>query len=170
MPSAATSPTDRRAEDEVPDTADRLRHAVARLARLLRQQDEGGLGATSTAALSSVKNRGPMTLGELAACEQVAPPTMTKVVEKLESQGFVTRQVDPKDRRVSRVTVTPAGRRHLDSTRARRTSWLASRLEQLEPDDLQRMTDALGALETIIAAEPQPETSSTDGTRTKARR
>jgi DNA-binding MarR family transcriptional regulator len=121
----------------------------------LRQQDEGGLGATSTAALSSVTNRGPMTLGELAACEQVAPPTMTKVVEKLESQGFVTRQVDAKDRRVSRVTVTPAGRRHLEATRARRTSWLASRLDRLAPDELQKLTDAIDALETIIATEPR---------------
>ncbi|MCU1358836.1 MAG: regulatory protein MarR [Ilumatobacteraceae bacterium] len=143
------------ADTDVPAAADRLRYAVTRLARLLRQQDEGGLGATSTAALSSVKNRGPMTLGELAACEQVAPPTMTKVVEKLESQGFVTRQVDPKDRRVTRVTVTPAGKRHLDATRARRTSWLAARLDQLDPDELQRLTDAIGTLEAVIQAEPR---------------
>ena len=57
--------------------AERLRHVVARLARLLRQQDEGQLGATASSALASVNNRGPMTLGELAASEQVAPPTMT---------------------------------------------------------------------------------------------
>lgn len=156
MPSPATSTNVRPAPARsAPETAERLRYAVNRLTRLLRQQDEGGLGATSTAALSSVMNRGPMTLGELAACEQVAPPTMTKVVEKLESQGFVTRQVDAKDRRVSRVTVTASGRRHLDSTRARRTSWLAARLDQLAPDQLEKLTDAIDALETIIAAEPR---------------
>lgn len=137
----------------VPEIAERLRHSVTRLARLLRQQDEGGFGATLTAALASVKNRGPLTLGELAACEQVAPPTMTKVVEKLEAQGFVTRRVDPLDRRVSRVTVTAAGRRHLDATRQRRTAWLAGRLDHLPADQLERLMEALDVLETLIAVD-----------------
>jgi DNA-binding MarR family transcriptional regulator len=138
----------------VPDTAERLRYSVARLARLLRQQDEGGLGATATAALASVQKRGPLTLGELAATEQVSPPTMTKVVEKLEFNGFVSRQVDPKDRRVSRLTVTAAGRRHLDSTRVRRVAWLKSRLDQLEPDQLERLVAAIDVLESLSAADP----------------
>ncbi len=137
----------------VPEIAERLRHSVTRLARLLRQQDEGGFGATLTAALASVKNRGPLTLGELAACEQVAPPTMTKVVEKLEAQGFVTRRVDPLDRRVSRVTVTAAGRRHLDATRQRRTAWLAGRLDHLPAEQLERLMEALDVLETLIAVD-----------------
>jgi DNA-binding MarR family transcriptional regulator len=140
----------------VPEAAERLRHSVTRLARLLRQQDEGGFGATQTAALASVKNRGPLTLGELAACEQVAPPTMTKVVEKLEAHGFVTRQVDQNDRRVSRVTVTAAGRRHLDATRQRRTAWLAGRLHHLPADQLDRLMDALDVLETLIATDAPP--------------
>jgi len=135
------------------DTADRLRFAVTRLARLLRQQDEGGFGATFTSALASVKNVGPLTLGELAAREQVAPPTMTKVVEKLEAHGFVTRTVDAKDRRVSRVAVTAAGRRHLDTTRDRRTAWLASRLDLLDPEQLDRLVGAIDALETMIGVE-----------------
>src|SRR3954447_23388830 len=91
--------------------AERLRHGVNRLARLLRQQDEGDLGATSTAALATVRTRGPVTVGELASREQVAPPTMTKVIEKLEGRGFVSRRVDPDDRRVTRVTVTATGSR-----------------------------------------------------------
>jgi DNA-binding MarR family transcriptional regulator len=138
-----------------PETAERLRSAVNRLARMLRQQDEGGLGATSTAALASVKNRGPLTLGELAACEHVAPPTMTKVVEKLESHGYVNRQVDPNDRRVSRLTVTPAGRRHLDATRHRRTAWLAAQLDHLRPEQRDRLVDALDALEALIETDPR---------------
>lgn len=150
MSATAGSGTQRHAEAAVSETAERLRHAVSRLARMLRQQDEGGLGATSTAALASVKNLGPMTIGELAAREQVAPPTMTKVVEKLESHGFITRQVDPKDRRVSRLTVTAAGRKHLDATRVRRTRWLASRLDHLEPDQFDRLVHALDALDALI--------------------
>ena len=130
--------------------AERLRHGVNRLARLLRHQDAGDLGATATAALASVRNRGPLTLGELAALEQVAPPTMTKVVEKLETRGFVTRRVDPDDRRVARVTVTPAGTRYLERSRARRTAWLEGRLGELEPAQLAELTRTIELLEALI--------------------
>ena len=146
----------------VPETAERLRHAVIMLARLLRHQDDGGLGATATAALGSVKVVGPLTLGELAAREQVAPPTMTKVVEKLEAQGFVTRQADINDRRVSRVSITPAGRRFLDVTRLRRTAWLAERLDQMPAEQLAKVADALRGLEMLISSDTS-DTSDTSG-------
>ena len=134
--------------------AERLRHGVNRLARLLRQQDEGDLGATSTAALATVRKRGPVTLGELASLEQVAPPTMTKVVEKLESRSFVTRRVDPDDRRVARVSITAAGTRYLDRSRARRTAWLAARLDELDPQQAARLDATIELLEAIIG-EPE---------------
>lgn len=128
---------------------ERLRRSTARLARLLRQQDEGGFGATATSALATVQHHGPLSLGELAGREQVAPPTMTKVVEKLESQGLVKREIDPRDRRVARLTITVAGRRHLDRTRERRTAWLAARLDALDAAERQRIADAIGALEQL---------------------
>src|SRR5262245_30917929 len=119
--------------------AERLRHAVARLARLMRQQDDGDLGPTATAALASVRARGPLTLGELAVAEHVAPPTMTKVVEKLEARGYVTRDVDPNDRRVTRVSSTYEGNRHLEVTRAMRTAWLSDRLAELDPYEREQL-------------------------------
>ena len=125
----------------------------------MRHQDDGDLGATSTAALATVRKRGPVTLGELAACEQVAPPTMTKVVEKLESRGFVTRRVDPDDRRVARVTVTTAGTRYLERTRARRTAWLAARLGELDAEQRAQLTSTIELLEAIIGepdSRPEP--------------
>jgi DNA-binding MarR family transcriptional regulator len=130
--------------------AERLRHGVNRLARLLRQQDDGDLGATSTAALATVRKRGPITLGELATAEQVSPPTMTKVVEKLEGRGFVSRVVDPNDRRVARVSITTAGSRFLDRSRARRTAWLAGRLDEIDPQHVAQLAHAIELLEALI--------------------
>jgi DNA-binding MarR family transcriptional regulator len=102
-----------------------------------------------------------VTLGELASFEQVAPPTMTKVVEKLEGRGFVTRRVDPDDRRVARVSVTAAGARYLDRSRARRTAWLAARIGELEPDQVAQLGGAIELLEAIIGEpECRPEPSS----------
>jgi DNA-binding MarR family transcriptional regulator len=138
--------------------AERLRHGVNRLARLLRHQDDGDIGATSTAALATVAKRGPLTLGELASFEQVAPPTMTKVVDKLESHGFLARRVDPQDRRVARVSITASGTRYLDRSRARRTAWLEARLDELEPAQRSQLTGAIELLEAIIGEpDPRPE-------------
>src|ERR1043165_7464657 len=89
------------------DLANTLRPVVTRLARRLRQQDHTGLGPTMTATLSSIAKHGGPTHGELAALEQVAPPTITAVVGKLESLGLVTRETDAADRPVTRTRITP---------------------------------------------------------------
>ncbi len=133
--------------------ASRLRFAVARLARLLRQQDQSGFGPTLVAALATIERHGPITLGELAGREQVAPPTITKVVEKLEASGLVTRATDVVDRRVNRVTVTPKGTKQLATYRSRRTEWLASRLQDLTPEEHERLVAALPVLERLIAVQ-----------------
>src|SRR6478752_3658135 len=125
-----------------PETVERLRLVIARLARLLRQQDDSGLGPTITAALSPVNKHGPMTLGDLAASERVAPPTITKVVDKMQAAGLVERRPHPMDRRVSIVAITELGATRLDEFRSRRLAWLGARLDELDNADLALLADA----------------------------
>lgn len=132
------------------ETAERLRLAVARLARLLRQQDDSGLGPTLTAALSTVSKHGPLTLGELAVREQVAPPTITKVVDKMVAADLVRRRPDPADGRSSLVEATAAGHRRLDDFRSRRSAWLHERLRSLEPSDRAILAEATVVLEALV--------------------
>jgi DNA-binding MarR family transcriptional regulator len=141
----------------LPDTAERLRLSIARLARLLRQQDDSGLGPTVTAALSTIAKHGPITLGDLAAREQVAPPTITKVVEKMVVAGLIARSADARDRRVSLVSITDLGQAQLEDFRIRRRSWLSERLAELGPDELERLEAAADVLEQLVAV---PETTS----------
>ena len=135
------------------EVASRLRLSVTRLARILRHQDTGGLLPTLSAVLATVDREGPLTLGDLAQREHVAPPSITKAVEKLEGMGFVARQRDDSDRRVWWVKVTPAGRRHVVQNRSRRTAWLATRLHELAPGDRARLAEAVDVLERLIAPE-----------------
>src|SRR5512141_17366 len=130
--------------------ANALRPTIARLARRLRQQDHTGLGPTMTATLASIAKHDGPTHGELAAIEQVSPPTITAVVDKLEKLGLVTRQTDPTDRRVTRVRVTPTGVDQLDEVRNRRTSWLAFRLTALTADERRRLADAADVLAKLV--------------------
>ena len=143
-----------------PETVERLRLVIARLARLLRQQDDSGLGPTITAALSTINKHGPLTLGDLAASERVAPPTITKVVDKMENAGLVQRQPHPVDRRVSMVGVTELGAARLDEFRSRRNAWLSVRLDELDPAELALLADATAVLERIV---DQPEPTADDG-------
>ena len=132
------------------DLANTLRPVITRLARRLRQQDHTGLGPTMTAALASIAKHGGPTHGELAAMEQVAPPTITAVVGKMEKLGLVERVTDPTDRRVTRILVTAAGVDQLDGVRSRRTSWLASQLSSLTDDERRRLADAADVLAKLV--------------------
>src|SRR5215212_11432385 len=93
-----------------PHLASRLRLAVARTARRLRQEAGGGLSPTLTAALASVENHGPLTPSELADRERIKRPTATRIIASLEGLGLVSRTQDPGDGRAWLVAATPAGK------------------------------------------------------------
>jgi DNA-binding MarR family transcriptional regulator len=143
-------------EPAVADLADRLGVAAVRLARLLRQQDESQLSPTMRATLGTISREGPLTLGELAAIEQVAPPTVTKVVGKLEDQGLVDREADADDRRICRVSLSTNGVRWMAADRKRRRDWLGEQLHRLDGDEVGRLAAAVEIIEGLTAL---PESS-----------
>src|SRR5918998_5384942 len=86
--------------DVATQLADRLHSSAIHLLRRLRRVDtKTGLSGPRLSALSVVVFGGPLTLGELAAAEQVKPPTMTRLLRALEAQRLVTRATDERDGR-----------------------------------------------------------------------
>jgi DNA-binding MarR family transcriptional regulator len=148
-PTRMTTPA-RRAEVPAPGLPVRLRLAITRLARRLRQQGETAASPTQLAVLATVERDGPLTLGELAAVERVQPPTITAAVGRLEDRGLVRRSIDPVDRRVARVEVTAQGRLLLDESRSRKTAYLERRLEALDADERDTLERAAVILERIL--------------------
>jgi DNA-binding MarR family transcriptional regulator len=148
----AITPVTGTAAAETPEAiAGRLRLSATRLARRLRQEAQTGLSPSQLSALAMVERHGPVTLGDLAECEQVSPPTITRVVVKLEADGLLTRQPDPDDRRVTRVLLTPKGKTLLSASRRRKTSWLTMQLVGLDATERARLADALDALDALTA-------------------
>ena len=130
--------------------ADRLHSAAIHLLRRLRREDDAsGLTAPRLSALSVVVFRGPLTLGVLAADEQVRPPTMTRLIAALEAEGLVVREPDPRDGRGVLVRATAAGQRLLDEGRTRRTSALAGQLAALAPEELATLARAAEILDRL---------------------
>jgi DNA-binding MarR family transcriptional regulator len=132
------------------ETAARLRLAVTRLARRLRQQSAAGLSPSQTSALSSIENHGPLTPSELADLERVQRPTITRVLGTLTEAGLITREPDPTDRRTARVAVTREGAAVLARGRSRKTAYLARGLRGLEPQDLATLERAATLIEQLL--------------------
>jgi DNA-binding MarR family transcriptional regulator len=136
---------------ELPDVA-RLRLAITRLARRQRQQSGSGLTLSLQSALVVINADGPLTLGELAAAERIARPTITHIVDKLEQMALVVRTSDPCDGRVTRIDVTVEGRRKVTESRERRDTWMRDCLAHLTVADVDALVSAIAPLERLLAA------------------
>lgn len=132
------------------ELAARLRLAVNRLARRLRQHADTEISPSQLSALATLVRRGPLTVGELSGAERVKPPTMTRVVSSLEELGLVTRTVDDADRRVAHVTATPLGERLVSESRRRKDAYLAARIQTLPAGDRDALEAAADVLERIL--------------------
>ena len=131
-----------------------LRLSATRLARQLRQGSDAGLTPSQLSVLATIDRHGSLTLGALAEQERVAPPSITKVVAKLEAAGLVARRLDERDRRVAWVDLTNAGSARLAKIRQRKTVWLAARIAQLDTDQRDRLAAALDVLDDLTSEKP----------------
>lgn len=107
------------------------------------------LNAPRLSALSAIVFSGSITLGQLAAAEQVRPPTMTRIVHALAAQGLVVKSGDPGDRRTIRISATMKGKRVLLAGRNRRIDALAEAIHRLSPSDQAALRRALPILEKL---------------------
>lgn len=143
----------RTASPPTTDLPARLRLAVTRTARRLRQEAGGDLSPSLTAALATIDGHGPLTPSRLAELERVKRPTATRVLARLEEQELVARVTDPADGRVVLVSTTASGRALLKRLRSRKNAYLAQRLRGLPPEDLEVLDRAAGLLERMLDEE-----------------
>lgn len=142
-----TAPTEAAFTEELPT---RLRLAIMRLARRLRQQAEPDMTPSMLSAMASIEYRQPVTLGHLAEAERVTPPTMSKIVGRLADAGLVTRTVDVADRRIQRVSLSRDGAQLIARNRSRKNAYLARKLRRLEPEEVSKLEDAVGVIEKLL--------------------
>jgi DNA-binding MarR family transcriptional regulator len=101
-------------------------------------------------ALSVIVFGGPLTLGQLAAAEQVRPPTMTRIVQALEAKGLVRKSANAEDRRTIHLSATMKGKRVMLEARERRVRSLAAQIEKLSREEQRRLEAAIGVVEGLI--------------------
>ena len=135
------------------ELADRLHSAAIGLLRQLRREDDAiGITAPRLSALSVVVFVGPVTLGKLAAAEQVKPPTMTRIVTGLEEDGLVERRDDASDGRLTQIHATAKGRKILAAGRARRVETLSAAVRALDTECRKELASGVRVLQELVSA------------------
>ncbi|HEY6566203.1 MAG TPA: MarR family transcriptional regulator [Actinomycetota bacterium] len=143
---------------DVDAVADRLHSAAIHLLRRLRVEDEAlGISAPRLSVLSVLVFAGPKRIGELAAAEQVEPPTMSRLVDGLQDDGYVQRGPDPDDARAVVVSATDAGSVALIEGRDRRVRAFASLLRALPQRELTALSRGVDVLERTLAPDEAPD-------------
>ncbi len=131
--------------------SDRLHSAAIHLLRRVRKQDVAtGEGPARLSALSVLVFGGAKTLGELAAAEQVKPPTMSRIVAGLVRSRLVTVTADAHDARRMQIRATAKGTRLLHKGRQLRIAYLASHLSSLTPEELVKLGEGVGMLQRLL--------------------
>ena len=105
------------------------------------------------AVLGRLDRGGPSSISDLAAGERMRPQSMAQTVHDLEAAGLVSRRPDPADGRRSSIELTGAGLDLLQTTRARRETWLSEALErELDAAERAQLQDVLALLRRIADA------------------
>jgi DNA-binding MarR family transcriptional regulator len=139
------------------ELAARLRLAITRTARRLRQEAGTDLSPSQLAALATIERHGPLAPSDLAERERIRRPTATRVLSRLVEAGLVERIPDPADGRSAIVSVSSEGRALLRRLRRRKTAYLATRIRDLPPQDLSALARATEVLEAILARDADGE-------------
>ena len=136
------------------ELANRLRPVLLKLNRELRREIHSlGVTGGQVGLLVQIKTRPGIGMRELAALERISVPGMSKYVAKLEEAGLVQRAPVEGDQRRVGLRLTPAGHKVLRSVKSKRTAWLAARLRQLDPAEIDAIDTAIEPLTNLLEAE-----------------
>jgi len=134
------------------ELADRLHSTAIHLLRQVRVQDvASGLAPARLSALSVLVFGGAMSLNDLARAEQVRPPTMSRIVDALESANLIRRPVNPQARRAVVLEATEKGAAILWQGRKRRVKFLAKHLSRLSEQERKQIEAAIKAIQKAMA-------------------
>jgi DNA-binding MarR family transcriptional regulator len=133
------------------EIAARLHGAAIHLLRRVRRDDPlMALTPARASVLSVLVFGGAKSPGELAEIEQVAAPTMTKLVNGLVRDGYVHKRPSSEDGRAVVITATAKARQSLEAGRRRRIELVRRLFSQLTDEEWQTLADASALIERSV--------------------
>ncbi len=137
-------------DDQIAESAARLRLAIVRTARRMRQEAGGELSPTLIASLATIELHGPLTPSELADIERVKRPTATRIAAALEKDGLIERAADPTDGRACLLSTSREGKALIKRVRSRKNAYISRRLRKLGDEDVETLERAAEVLERML--------------------
>lgn len=153
--------------DELRNAARDLNSGAIHLLRGMRNVDrESGLTPARLSALSVLVFGGPHTLGRLARAEEVAGPTMTRIVDGLCALGLAERTEHPDNGRAVIVSATTAGHHLMETAARRRFDAIIDAMAELPESDREALMMAALPLRrlAVIVRERNDAVTRDDGT------
>jgi DNA-binding MarR family transcriptional regulator len=140
------APSRTRRLDEI---AEGLPQRAAALSRLFLTRTTIDVSRTEVGVMRAVSVR-PQRITELAAAEGVTQPAITRVVNRLQERGWVTRHGDPRDGRAVVVRLTPAGRTVVERLRGEYRALVHEEMATLDDTDVETLARAIDVLDELI--------------------
>ena len=132
--------------DRLVDLAAETRESIRSSVNMLRRVDHAsGLTTSQLATLTALED-GQLTMSELAEAKDVAQPTMSQHVSRLEGWGHVRRFSTPEDGRIVRVELTQHGKEVAEKANRARDEVVASALEQLSEEQHSALHEGISIL------------------------
>jgi DNA-binding MarR family transcriptional regulator len=112
-----------------------LRQTLLHLARRIRKRADVGLGSAALSALSTIARHPGLTLTRLGELEQLARPSVTRLVADLEGMGLILRTASASDRRAGLLTPTDSGLVRLTAANMAMDTYLEAQFDRLSPGE-----------------------------------
>lgn len=133
------------------EIAARLHGAAIHLLRRVRRDDPlMALTPARASVLSVLVFSGPKSPGELAQIEQVAAPTMTKLINGLVRDGYVLKRPSSEDGRAVVITATAKARNAMEAGRRRRIELVRTLFAELTDAEWQTLDAAARLIESSV--------------------
>lgn len=131
------------------EIAEALPDRASMLSRLFLAHASIGVSRTEAGTLRALSIQ-PRRITDLAAREGVTQPAITLLVNRLEDRGWVRREADPGDGRVTLVSLTRSGHAVYDQLRAEYRALLHEEMATLDGEDVAVLARAIDILDTLI--------------------
>ena len=107
------------------------------LRNLSQRLDGTGISPTQFRALAHLMADGPQVQAELCELLSISPPSMVKLIDRMERDGWVVRQADALDRRVNRVACTEQAKEIWEEATIHSINLLEQAYRGIDPDEIE---------------------------------
>jgi DNA-binding MarR family transcriptional regulator len=132
-----------------------IARAVTQLARRLRsKRPKASVTLSALGMLSTLHRAGPMPAVELARAERLKPQSLSRLIARLEKDGMISREPDPRDSRALIISITTEGKLALRHDMQARRDWLGMALgATLSADERLKLTEAAFYMLRLVEAD-----------------